>query len=96
MNERRTSKPRKAKQGMLGTLLRDLPSHVAFLIALAIIQTLYTVLFFSAAQDLYLIRRTVTQSYDYELEFRAMTQPQYIELYNECGTEPTASPETEP
>ena len=96
MKQHLETKPRKAKRGLLGTLLRDLPSHVAFLIALAIIQTLYTVLFFSAAHDVYLTHKTVTHSYDYELELRAMTQPQYIELYNECGTEPTAAPETEP
>lgn len=95
MQSKQAKNQRKAKRSLLGTLLRNLPSHIAFLIALAIIQTLYTVLFFSAAHDLYLTRQTVTQSYDYELEYRGMTQPQYVELYNECGTEPTAAPESE-
>ncbi len=81
---------RKAKRGAFDTLLHNLSSHIAFLLALLIVQTLYTVLFMSAATDLATVRRTVTETYDYELEYRGMTQPQYVQLYNDCGTEPAA------
>lgn len=88
------SAPRKAKRSALDALLHHLSSHIAFLLALFMIQTLYTVLFLSAATDLATVRRTVTQTYDYELEYRAMTQPQYVQLYNDCGTEPKGAPES--
>lgn len=94
MTQRQAAKPRKAKRGAFDALLHHLSSHIAFLLALFIVQTLYTVLFLSAATDLATVRTTVTETYDYELEYRGMTQPQYVELYNDCGTAPTAAPES--
>ena len=89
-------KPRRALRGAFGKLLHDLPSHLAFLLALLIVQILYTVLFLSAATDIATVRKTVTETYDYELEYRGMTQPQYVQLYNDCGTAPIAAPESSP
>ena len=91
-----TRKTRKAVRGAFGKSLHNFSSHIAFLLALLIVQTLYTVLFLSAATDIATVRKTVTETYDYELEYRGMTQPQYVRLYNDCGTAPKSTPESAP
>lgn len=76
------------KSGRLSALSRNRRALYPFVIALAIIQMLYAVLFFSMATDWHTARETVTAHYDYELEYRAMTQPQYVVLYDACGETP--------
>ena len=76
------------KSGRLSALSRNRRAHAPFAIALAIIQLLYTVLFFSMTTDWHATEQTVTAHYDYELEYRAMTQPQYVVLYDACGETP--------
>lgn len=76
------------KRGRLASLSRNRRAHLPFVIALAVIQLLYAVLFFSMATDWNVTRQTVTDHYDYELEYRAMTQPQYVVLYDACKETP--------
>ncbi len=79
-------RPRR-RGGMSGTL-RDARSLLCFFAALLIIELLFTVLFASVATDTRAIRQEVVDRYDYELEYRSMTQPQYARLYNLCGEAP--------
>ena len=71
-----------------GGVLRDVRSLLCFFAALLIIELLFAVLFMSAATDAHMIRKEVVDRYDYELEYRSMTQPQYAQLYNLCGEIP--------
>ena len=83
-----TDTPKMRKSGRLAALSRNRRAHLPFANALAVIQLLYTVLFFSTVTDWNVTQRTVTEHYDYELEYRAMTQPQYVVLYDACGEKP--------
>lgn len=82
---RRTRPPRGGTQG---GVLRNVRPYLCFFVALLLIQTLYSVLFLCVATDTETVRREVTDRYDYELEFHSMTQPQYADLYNQCGEAP--------
>ena len=83
-----TDTPKTRKSGRLAALSRNRRAHLPFAIALAVIQLLYTVLFFSTVTDWNVTQRTVAEHYDYELEYRAMTQPQYVVLYDACREAP--------
>jgi hypothetical protein len=76
------------KGGRLAALSRNRRALYPFVIALTVIQMLYAVLFFSMATDWYVTEQTVSAHYDYELEYRAMTQRQYVTLYDACGESP--------
>ena len=75
-------------RGRMRGLLRDARSLLCFFAALLIVELLFTVLFASVATDAHTIREEVADRYDYELEYRSMTQPQYAQLYNMCGETP--------
>lgn len=83
-----TDTPKTRKGGRLATLSRNRRALYPFVIALFVIQMLYTALFFSMATDWQVTKQTVTAHYDYELEYRALTQPQYVVLYDACGEAP--------
>ena len=76
------------RNGRFAAIARNRRAHLPFLLALFIIQMLYAVLFFSMATDWHMTEQTVTAHYDYELEYRAMTQPQYVVLYDACREKP--------
>ena len=78
------------------TLFRQVRTYAFFFAALLLIELLYSVLFLSAATDIATVRREVNEHYDYELAFRSMTQPQYTELYNQCGERPSADEPWQP
>ena len=83
-----TTQERPSLAASLKAALRRTRAYAAFFVALALVELLYGVVFWSAATDISTVRREVSESYDYEMVYRSMTHAQYSSLYNRCGEAP--------
>ena len=72
--------------GQLGgagrNILRNPRSYINFIIAIFIIQTLLCLLMTVAELDNRTAYREITEHYDYHMQLRSISQPQYAELHN--------------